>query len=289
MPLAHLARLHKISRHVRQNTLTQWKAINALLAGHASVETEDHVFELAEQIAEEYCRVGPVYGVPPSPFLIQAAYGQTAKGISLRISSLRWELQRRDGRGGNLTNSRGGQQALSMMNGRLSRRFIERRESKLAEMKYGTGSVAGDASPAVTSVIPAAAPQTRRKSRKKIKRFEFEELAGGLWQEEVKKSPDVSKDALVCIADRLDESPFTPPLAYLEKSHRSEVACHNKKVGKEALTTWHDLASNPRFQGGMRRRLSHAAQERRRRLKRSAEGRTQLNCDGFKSSPQGPA
>jgi hypothetical protein len=288
MPLAHLARLHKISLHVRQNTLTQWKAINALLAGHPSVETEDHVFELAEQIAEEYCRVGPVYGVPPSPFLIQAAYGQTAKGISLRISSLRWELQRRDGRGGNLTNSRGGQQALSMMNGRLSRRFIERQESKLAEMKYavsqatldmnnGTGSVAGDASPAVTSAIPAAAPQTRRKSRKKIEKFEFEELAGGLWQKELDKSlrRRVKLDALVCIADRLDESPFTPPLAYLEKSHRSEVAHYDQGVGKKA--TWHKLASDPKLRKGFRRRLSHAAQELHRRLKRSAEGNVVRN------------
>jgi hypothetical protein len=99
---------------------------------------------------------------------------------------------------------------------------------------------------------------------------EFENFAGSLYNDALQKSPKhrVSKDALLSIADRLDKSTFIPPEPYLEHAFRAELARHNQRVGikGEMLNTWCKLASNPRFQAGMRRRLIHAAQKFRNSL-----------------------
>lgn len=100
----------------------------------------------------------------------------------------------------------------------------------------------------------------------------FEKLVGSLFNEALQKSPNrrVDKDVLLSIADELDKSSFKPPLDFLERAHRREVAEYNQRIGtKNALTTWRKLARHPVYQGGMRRRLSHAAQK----LRESSSGR----------------
>jgi hypothetical protein len=118
-----------------------------------------------------------------------------------------------------------------------------------------------------SSVVPIAVQhQSVNKGESFVRPTEFEMLASSLYAAELQKAPNkrVSKDALLSIADELDASTFKPPLKYLERKNREEIASYNQRVGSKALTTWRKLASHPTYQRAMRRRLAHAAQKVRR-------------------------
>jgi hypothetical protein len=132
---------------------------------------------------------------------------------------------------------------------------VFRREVRWLEERMAAGLPSGGPPHAWAEVATSLAAAFRRELELELKKLptvpettltEFEKFAGSLFNDALEESAThrVSASALLAIADRLDQSGFTPLLNYLERAHRANVAEYNQKAGtKRALTSWRKLAA----------------------------------------------